>query len=546
VSLTATNITVTHGPVTVLDAVDLTVEPGHRIGLVGPNGAGKSTLLRVLAGLHRPDNGRVVASPRTLTVGYLPQDSAVDIVPGETLRQALARRTGVAAATAALEAAAAALASGSTGASVDYSDALERYLSLGGPDLDARCGEVCASLGLEADRLDVALGSLSGGQQARAALAGILLSRFDVFLLDEPTNDLDFPGLAVLEQFVSGLDGGAVIVSHDRRFLDGVVTDVVELDDHTHKANAYGGGWAAYLADREVARRHAVERYETYAATRSTLVDRLRTQKQWASVGVAKSKRKPRDNDKARRDFFLNKTERLAGKVRITEKRIERIDADAIDKPWEPWELRLSFGDGGRSGDVVARLSSAVVTRGAWQLGPVDLEIGWASRVAIVGSNGAGKSTLLGALLGEIPLSSGTRYMGPGVVVGSLDQARAAFIGRTALIDAFARASGMSAVDARTLLAKFALGAADVARPSATLSPGERTRAVLAVLMATEVNCLVLDEPTNHLDLPAIEQLESALDQFRGTVLIVTHDRELLERVSVTRTVEVSAGRVVG
>ena len=184
-----------------------------------------------------------------------------------------------------------------------------------------------------------------------------------------------------------------------------------------------------------------------------------------------------------------------------------------------------------------------MVERSGWRLGPVDLEVRWADRVAITGPNGAGKSTLLGALMGRVELHSGRRWLGPGVVVGELDQGRRRLHGR--LLDAFTAASGLVPGDARSLLAKFGLGAADVVRPAATLSPGERTRAVLALLMAIDVNCLVLDEPTNHLDLPAIEQLEQALDGFAGTVLLVTHDRALLEAVSLTRRIELVDSRIV-
>ncbi len=536
-ALTASHLVVTRGPVTVLDDVSRTVAPGHRIGIVGPNGAGKSTLLRVLAGELAPDAGRVTATPPSLTVGYLPQESAA--APGETVRAALARRTGVKAAVDALEAAATALATAPDGADA-YAVALERYLALGAPDLDARAGAVCADVGLDPDRLDIPLADLSGGQRARAGLAAVLLARFDVFLLDEPTNDLDFDGLARLEAFVAGLTGGAVIVSHDRRFLDRTVTEIVELDLHTHRATAFGGGWAAYLEAREVARRHEQERYEAYTADRADLVDRIRGQRQWASVGVRKEKKNPRDNDKAQRRFRIDRTEQLAAKVRISERALARLEDSAVEKPWEPWELRMSFG-GSRSGDVVARLEGAVVERGAWRLGPLDLEIRWAERVAIVGPNGAGKTTLIGALLGDLPLASGHRWMGPGVVVGRLDQARGAFDAGGSLVDAFAAAAPaeLGRQGCRSLLAKFGLGAQHVDRPVATLSPGERTRAVLALLMAGDVNCLVLDEPTNHLDLPAIEELESALDRFTGTLLLVTHDRELLERVRVTRTIAV-------
>jgi len=537
-TLTASGITVTRGAVTVLDRVDLVIAPGHRVGIVGPNGAGKSTLLRVLAGELRADSGRVRLAPKDLTVGYLPQETGTDAAPGETLRQAIRRRTGVAAAEAALDSTAAALAGSAPGADEAYADALERYLALGAPDLDARAEEVCDRLGLDPTRLDIAVDALSGGQRARGALAAVLLARFDVFLLDEPTNDLDFAGIAHLEAFVGELRAGAAIVSHDRRFLDAVVTEVAELDEHTHRTNMFGGGWSAYLEAREVARRHAEERYEGYVAERSGLLERAQTQKQWAQIGVAKQKRSPRDNDKAQRGFFTNKTEHLAAKVRMSEKRLERLENDAIEKPWERWDLRIDLGGGGRSGDVVARLEEAVVVRGPWRLGPIDVEIGWAERVAVVGPNGSGKSTLLGALLGSVPLQGGRQWRGPGVVVGELDQLRSMFEGATSVLESFAAATRMAPQEVRSLLAKFGLGAAHVHRRAGSLSPGERTRAMLALLNATEVNCLVLDEPTNHLDLPAIEELEAALDRYSGTLFLVTHDRTFLERVRVSRVLE--------
>jgi ATPase subunit of ABC transporter with duplicated ATPase domains len=215
--------------------------------------------------------------------------------------------------------------------------------------------------------------------------------------------------------------------------------------------------------------------------------------------------------------------------VRQAERALERVDR--VEKPFEPWELRLAMEPAARGGDLVVRLERAVVERGAFRLGPLDLELRRGERLAVVGRNGSGKTTLLAAITGALPLSSGHRESGPGAVFGALEQTRGRFAVDEPLVEAF----GGPLEAARTLLAKFGLGPDDVLRPARTLSPGERTRAQLALLSAQGVNCLVLDEPTNHLDLPAIEELETALAGYPGTVVLVTHDRRLLERFAPTR-----------
>ncbi len=376
----------------------------------------------------------------------------------------------------------------------------------------------------------------------------MLLARFDLYLLDEPTNDLDLDGLARLERFVTGLGAGVVIVSHDRTFLERTVTDVVELDEFTHAATHYAGGWTAYLAERAAAQARAWEAWEEYDAKRSTLAARSQREREWASQGLSRAKKKPDDNDKFVRNWKINQTEQLAGRAARTDRAMQRLEV--VDQPRQPWQLRLSVASAERSGDVVARLDGAVVERGSFTLGPVDLEVGYGERLVIAGANGSGKSTLLGALLGEIPLTAGTQWRGPGVVVGRLEQLRGQFPARTTVLDAFLAETGQTISEARTLLAKFGIAANHVGRSVESLSPGERTRLVLALLMAggagsSGANCLVLDEPTNHLDLPAIEQLEQALDTFPGTVLLVSHDRTLLANVTRTRTIELSGGRIV-
>ncbi|PWK82164.1 ATPase subunit of ABC transporter with duplicated ATPase domains [Lentzea atacamensis] len=536
-TLVAKDLAAGHGDRVLFSGLNLVVAPGDVIGLVGVNGAGKSTLLRTLAGLIPAEQGRVSLNPPSANVGHLPQEP--ERREGETVRSFLARRTGVAEAQADLDLATEALTAGND---EGYSDALDRWLALGGADLEERSLEVIADLGLTVG-LDALMTSLSGGQAARAGMASMLLSRYDIFLLDEPTNDLDLDGLERLEKFVTGLRAGTVLVSHDREFLARTVTSVLELDLHQNAVRLYGGGYESYLEERARARQHARDDYEEFADTKATLEARARMQRAWMEKGVKNARRKAGDNDKNARKFRADATEKQASKARQTDRMIERLDV--VEEPRKEWELRMEIAAAPRSGAVVASLRAAVVERGDFRLGPVDLQIDWADRVAITGANGAGKSTLLAALLGRAELASGYATLGSGVVVGEVDQARGLFLGDLPLVDAFeAAVPEMTPADVRTLLAKFGLKAAHVLRPAASLSPGERTRAALALLQGRGVNLLVLDEPTNHLDLVAIEQLEQALENYPGTLLLVTHDRRMLEAVRVNRHLAVSGGQV--
>ena len=572
-TLVASDLSVVRGGQVVLDGVSLTVAPGDRIGLVGPNGVGKSTLLRALAGQVALDAGRVDLAPPTANVGLLPQEP--DRRPGETLRGFLERRTGVAAAQADLDEATEALTAGRRGADDAYATALERWLAIGGADLDVRAEQVCADLGLPADALDAQATALSGGQAARGSLAAVLLSRFDVTLLDEPTNDLDFDGLERLERFVGGISGALVVVSHDRAFLDRTITTVAEIDQHRRDVAEYAGGWTAYLEARELARRHARERYEDFADTRSDLVAQVQRQREQSVRGAVRAKRKVPDNDRSVRSYKIEAATKSASRVRNLETKLGRLEE--VDEPRKEWQLRMTIAAAPRSGDVVAVLAGAVVEyppapadraaadgaaadgaaadgaaadgaaavpAGGFRLGPVSLTVSWADRVVITGPNGGGKSTLLAALLGRVPLAAGTATLGSGVRLGEVDQARERFRGERTTLAVAEQVTGWAMAEVRTLFAKFGLGADQMTRPAGALSPGERTRAGLALLQAVGVNCLVLDEPTNHLDLPAIEQLEEALGTYPGTLLLVTHDRRMLDAVQVTRRLHVENGQV--
>jgi len=521
-----TGVSKHHGAQQVLEEVTLTVDGSARIGVVGPNGVGKSTLLRLLAGADAPDAGRVARTPPSASVGYLEQEA--ELRPGESVLQALARRTGVAAAEAELQASADALTHDPSGAdryADRYAGALERFLALGGGDFEARARTTCAELGPSLD-LDRPASELSGGEAARAALAAVLLSRFDVLLLDEPTNDLDFDGLERLERFLDSYSGGLVVVSHDRALLDRVVRRIVEIEPASHRAREWAGGWSDYAAARELERRAAYAEYEQ-AVERRRQVEALLVRRRTEARGKGASL------GRATGGADRRATHALETKVRQAERLLERNELP--EKPFEPWELRLSLSGGERPGDLVLRLERAVVGRGDFQLGPLDLDLVPGERLAVTGRNGSGKSTLLAALLGELPPLSGRRLAGRRTRIGELGQRRLPYAAGEPLLRVFCDRTQLETSEARTLLAKFGLGAEHVGRQCSQLSPGERTRAQLAELQSRRVNLLLLDEPTNHLDIEAIEQLESALADFDGTLVLVSHDRGFLEHVAPTR-----------
>jgi ATP-binding cassette subfamily F protein 3 len=488
---------------------------GERIGLVGPNGAGKTTLCRILAGAEEPDAGRVHLDSGT-TVGYLPQEVAGSAAL-TVLAEALSGFDQVWRLESELERLAGAMASpdADPGLLDKYGEVQHRFEALGGYRLEAQAKVILSGLGFRADDLHRPLAELSGGWRMRAALARLLLLRPDLLLLDEPTNHLDLESLQWLEGFLASYEGSVVIVSHDRYFLNRMVTAIAELA---------GGGIAVYPGDYD---HYLVEREARHAL----LEARARNQ----AKRVAEIER------------FIDRFRYQATKARQVQSRIKMLDKlERIDVEAGPRRIHFKFPQPPRTGRVVARLSGIHKAYGDNVVyAGVDFAVERGERVALVGVNGAGKSTLLKILAGALPFERGERALGAHVEVHyyAQHQLDALDPGRTVL-EELERADPDSAVGRlRNILGSFLFSGDAVDKRVAVLSGGEKARVALAKMLVRPAALLCLDEPTNHLDLASKEVLEEALAGFTGTIVFISHDRYFINRIA-TQVVEVDAGRL--
>jgi ATPase subunit of ABC transporter with duplicated ATPase domains len=529
VLLDAQGVTQSFGARTALDAVGLQVHDGDRIALVGRNGSGKSTLLRILSGEVTADGGTVA---RHGSVAYLPQLVATLAL---SAREAIVARIGVAAAAAEVERHLAALEGGDLDAIEAHAAALDRWLALGGEDAEARLAGAAAELGLAPELLDRPLSQLSGGQASRAGLAAVRVARCDTLLLDEPTNHLDADGLARLRTLLAEHAGAVVLVSHDRSLLADFAEAIVELDEG--KATRWSRGWEAFRRERADARARASREYEQAVAERNrlTAVDREIRRRAAASASRVDSRRSP-DGDKHAKEFVRSRADGMRQRAARLSSRREQVEVP--DKPIEPARLALELSAAERRGGAALSLEGAELRRGEWRLGPLDLAVSYGDRLRLAGPNGAGKSTVLAALEGTLPLTAGRRRVAPGAVIATLGQDREAMDGERTAAAVMRAATGLDETEARTALAAFGLTAEEVERAASTLSPGERTRAELALAAHRRATCLLLDEPTNHLDVESLEVLEAAVAEWPGALVVATHDATFAAALRLDQEVE--------
>jgi ATPase subunit of ABC transporter with duplicated ATPase domains len=530
--LQASDLTKSYDGAPLFEGLSFVLGDGERAGLVGRNGVGKSTLLRLLAGVDRPDRGAVATSTGA-RIGWLPQeapDAATTL--GALLGEGLGEVWSVRGELRTLEAR---LERGDTSEATlaAYGHAQERFGMLDGWALDARLDEARRALAIEHLDPQTTLARLSGGEQARALLAGTLLSGPTVLLLDEPTNHLDGDGLRWLEGWMQAFDGTAIVVSHDRAFLDAIVGCVLELEPDGELAR-YEGGYSDYRTERERRRAKLELAFEAQEKRRRRLEADIETTRRQAQ-------HTERTASRAEAPKLKRYAKKVAKKAKAREGRLRReLGGDhAITLPPERPVLRLRLEAHGRGRRRVAALRG-VRSRA---LEEVDLTLHRGDRVAITGPNGAGKTTLLQILGGVLVPAGGTVELAEAARM--LPQTPVALPARERVVDWLMAEARLDEGAARMLLGAFALDTVAVHRPLGKLSPGERARVHMAAMVASGAELLLLDEPTNHLDPETLETVESALLSFAGTLVVVSHDRAFLDGVGITRRLEVRDGCVI-
>ena len=519
------NISKSYGSEVILEDVSFVVNPGERLGLIGPNGSGKSTLLRIVAGVEQADSGRVIIGSGA-TAAWLPQGFEVDHVQtlGEAVRRGLQDHTRAHKALLSIEKSMAHAAGPELDALIEeYGRASDEFSSLGGYDVEQRIAAVLQGLDLGDVASDTPLSILSGGQRTRAGLASIIVSAPDVLLLDEPTNHLDIEALEWLEEYLSAYAGAALIVSHDRTFLDGAVNGILELDMQRPGLAAYPGNYSDYRLAKERELEKQTAAWKDQEAEKRRIERDISRTKQTAL----------RTETSTTHDFYRRRAKKVARKAKVRERRLEKMlsSPDRVERPKASWTMKLDFGRTPRGGTRVLILDDVGHEfDGRWLFRNVDLFLEHGERVVLLGPNGCGKSTLLRFVAGLGTPTLGSVRVGENITPGYMPQDQAGLDWNLSALEMVRQATDLSETEARTMLHLYLFEGDEPLLPASSLSYGQRSRLLLATLVLEGANFLVLDEPMNHLDIPSRERFEEALDAFPGTVLVAVHDRTFIDR----------------
>jgi ATP-binding cassette subfamily F protein 3 len=523
--LTAHHIHKTYGIQPILQDISFSISNNERAGLIGPNGCGKTTLMRILAGVEQPDSGTVASTRSNLRIGYLAQ--GMDFDDEQTLQTALSLDS---MSPAELESEIASLAAALSTHPNDsnlqhqYDIALARLSTF-----SIQPESILGPLGLVDISLDTPIKHLSGGQKTRLMLARVLLEEPQLLLLDEPTNHLDIEMLEWLEDWLNRFQGAALIVSHDRAFLDNTVTSILELDPSTHRIKSYAGNYAGYLEQKLTEREKQAQAYQDQQdeiAQLHAAAAHIR--------GLTKMKKggKADGGDKFAKGFFGNRaTKNVAGRAKHIEARIEKIlTEERIEKPKQNWQMKLDFGAPAHQSKDVLVTENLAVGYDKPLLTDLNLFIRAGQRVALTGPNGTGKTTLIRTIAGTLAPLAGALKLGATVKPGYMTQEQELLNPGFNALKTIQSVAPFNETEARNFLHYFLFKGDDALRSTSDLSYGERARLQLGLLVAQGCTLLLLDEPINHLDIPSRARFEEALANFKGTILAVVHDRYFIER----------------
>ncbi len=514
----------------ILKEITFSINRHDRVGLVGPNGCGKSTLLRILAGEEQADSGSYAFTPSDLRWGYLKQGFSP--APGDTLLSTLSLRDHeVTQLAEKVERLAASVASSPADqALLKFYDQTISQLQAASEQA-GRVPEVLAALGLSQFSLDTPLSFLSGGQKTRLGLARVLLGDPQLLMLDEPTNHLDIVMLEWLEDWLARFQGGVLVVSHDRTFLDRTVNRILDLSLETHSLKEYTGNYSAYVAQvlTEHARLQAAYQDQVYEIRRMRQ-DIERTKNQSLSVELTTTSRQPGVRRIAKK---------VAKKAKARERKLDRyLESDErVEKPQAGWQIKQNFFDTSPAGE--SHISQSAIRLEQVSIGypgfPVllqglNLDVQAGQRIALTGPNGCGKTTLMRTIAGKMEPVSGRVYVGPSVQLGYMSQEQELLDPQLSVVDTLRRVAPFNQTEARSFLHYFLFTGDEALNLVGRLSFGERARLTLACLVAQGCNCLLLDEPINHLDIPSRTRFEQALAGFDGAILAVVHDRYFIRQ----------------